>query len=505
MRFLVPAYGRGPRAAASTRWRGPGPTRRPGRGRLGPAGRVVLVPRLAADHPEPCSIRSWGGHPGARSPARSRGPRPGRPGQPGRRRPGDHAACASWPGRASPCSSPTTFRSAPLAGCRMQAGRLPFAAVARPRPGPGAPRGTRAPGAHEIWVLRPDAHVAAVVTSPAASPPRSPACSATQDPRGCAMAHYRSVGNVPPKRHTQHRARRRPLLRGADGRGGLLLGLVAALPPAHPVGDRDAPRRGSCPTRRRRRTIRCAAAPARCTSCSRRRVEAHDAVTGRRLVLGNDDVRISYVVAGETSPLYRNAIGDECVYVESRRGDRRDGLRRRSTVGAGRLRRHPAGHDPPVGAGRRRAAAALRRSRPTATSPRRSATCPGTGSSSSTRRTASATCAAPTEPLLVDGEDVEVLRQAPRHRRRRHRRHPSTCCPHHPFDVVGWDGCLYPYALQRRRLRADHRPGPPAAAGAPGLRGPATSWSATSCRARSTTTRCRCRCPTTTPTWTPTR
>jgi ribosomal protein S6 len=37
----------------------------------------------------------------------------------------------------------------------------------------------------------------------------------------------------------------------------------------------------------------------------------------RRLVLGNGDVRISYVAAGESSPLYRNAIGDECVYVES--------------------------------------------------------------------------------------------------------------------------------------------------------------------------------------------
>src|SRR3954449_1440668 len=44
---------------------------------------------------------------------------------------------------------------------------------------------------------------------------------------------------------------------------------------------------------------------------------ATDPVQGRRLVLGNGDVRISYVVATETSPLYRNAIGDECVYVES--------------------------------------------------------------------------------------------------------------------------------------------------------------------------------------------
>ena len=39
--------------------------------------------------------------------------------------------------------------------------------------------------------------------------------------------------------------------------------------------------------------------------------------TGRRLVLGNADVRIGYVLAEEPSPLYRNAIGDECVYVES--------------------------------------------------------------------------------------------------------------------------------------------------------------------------------------------
>ncbi|GGF49291.1 putative homogentisate 1,2-dioxygenase [Marmoricola endophyticus] len=45
-----------------------------------------------------------------------------------------------------------------------------------------------------------------------------------------------------------------------------------------------------------------------------------DAVTGRRLVLGNGDVRLSYVVSAATSPYYRNAIGDECVFVESGSG-----------------------------------------------------------------------------------------------------------------------------------------------------------------------------------------
>ena len=53
---------------------------------------------------------------------------------------------------------------------------------------------------------------------------------------------------------------------------------------------------------------------------------------------------------------------------------------------------------------------------------------------------------------------------------------------HHPFDVVGWDGYLWPFALQHRRLRADHRAGPPAAAGPPDVRRPGTSSSARSCR-----------------------
>ena len=39
------------------------------------------------------------------------------------------------------------------------------------------------------------------------------------------------------------------------------------------------------------------------------------------MILGNNDVRIGYVVTGtDPSPLYRNAIGDECVYVESGAG-----------------------------------------------------------------------------------------------------------------------------------------------------------------------------------------
>src|SRR4051794_26581776 len=44
--------------------------------------------------------------------------------------------------------------------------------------------------------------------------------------------------------------------------------------------------------------------------------KAVDPVTGRRLVLGNAEVRICYAVSSQPSPYYRNAVGDECVYIE---------------------------------------------------------------------------------------------------------------------------------------------------------------------------------------------
>jgi homogentisate 1,2-dioxygenase len=51
----------------------------------------------------------------------------------------------------------------------------------------------------------------------------------------------------------------------------------------------------------------------------------------------------------------------------------------------------------------------------------------------------------PGEPLLVEGSDVEVLVK--------HRGGEQGITgtryvvPEHPFDVVGWDGCLYPYTF----------------------------------------------------------
>jgi homogentisate 1,2-dioxygenase len=53
---------------------------------------------------------------------------------------------------------------------------------------------------------------------------------------------------------------------------------------------------------------------------------------------------------------------------------------------------------------------------------------------------------APSEPLLADGEDVEVL---VKHRGNGPSGLVGTAMTYasHPFDVVGWDGCLYPYTF----------------------------------------------------------
>ena len=99
--------------------------------------------------------------------------------------------------------------------------------------------------------------------------------------------------------------------------------------------------------------------------------------SGRRLVLGNGDVRISYVVA-DRPPRRTTATRSATSACTSRpaRGTV-ETVVRRAVLPHRRLRAGPAGDDAPVGAGR--AEPALRRSRPTATSRRRSATCRGYG------------------------------------------------------------------------------------------------------------------------------
>src|SRR5512141_2455242 len=131
------------------------------------------------------------------------------------------------------------------------------------------------------------------------------------------MAHYRQVGEVPPKRHTQFRDPEGHLyyeeLMGEEGfssDSSLLYhrGVPSAIVGAEVWELPAQTRTPNHPLKPRHLKLHALETGA-------------DAVTDRRLVLANNDVRISYVVTGtEASPLYRNAIGDECVYVESGSG-----------------------------------------------------------------------------------------------------------------------------------------------------------------------------------------
>src|SRR6476661_8523540 len=127
------------------------------------------------------------------------------------------------------------------------------------------------------------------------------------------MAHYRRLGEVPPKRHTQHRDPDGRLyyeeLMGEEGfSSDSSLLYHRGVPSAVVASDVwELPDQSTTPNHPLKpRHLKLHDLPA-----------GGDPVTGRRLVMGNGDVRISYVVSETTSPYYRNAVGDECVYVDA--------------------------------------------------------------------------------------------------------------------------------------------------------------------------------------------
>jgi homogentisate 1,2-dioxygenase len=170
-----------------------------------------------------------------------------------------------------------------------------------------------------------------------------------------------------------------------------------------------------------------------------------DAVQGRRLVLGNGDVRISYVVAGSASPYYRNAVGDECVYVQAGAGTVE------TVFGALPYRGGDYVIVPRATTHRWLPAESSRLYVIEANShvapPKRYLS--RYGQLLEHAPYCERDLRGPTEPLLVDGVDVEVLVK--------HRGSGAASqgglvgtrmtYATHPFDVVGWDGCLYPYTF----------------------------------------------------------
>jgi homogentisate 1,2-dioxygenase len=171
-----------------------------------------------------------------------------------------------------------------------------------------------------------------------------------------------------------------------------------------------------------------------------------DAVTGRRLVLGNGDVRISYVVSDTVSPYYRNAVGDECVYVESGSGvvETVFGVVPYRTGDYVILPRATTHRWVPDGEDRLYAIEANSHIAP----PKRYLS--RFGQFLEHAPYCERDLHAPAEPLVEDGTDVEVL---VKHRGRSPQGGGSGLAGSrltyatHPLDVVGWDGCLYAYTF----------------------------------------------------------
>ncbi|HEX3223958.1 MAG TPA: homogentisate 1,2-dioxygenase domain-containing protein [Nocardioides sp.] len=143
------------------------------------------------------------------------------------------------------------------------------------------------------------------------------------------MPYYRCVGSVPPKRHIQHRDPDGKLYReelmgeeGFSSDSSLLYhrGVPSAIVDSQVWELPDQTRTPNHPLKPRHLKLHTLF-PEPGVSTGPTVGGGACPVEGRRLVLGNNDVRIGYVVTGtDPSPLYRNAIGDECVYVESGSG-----------------------------------------------------------------------------------------------------------------------------------------------------------------------------------------
>jgi homogentisate 1,2-dioxygenase len=162
-----------------------------------------------------------------------------------------------------------------------------------------------------------------------------------------------------------------------------------------------------------------------------------DPVLGRRYLLGNDQVALAFTAASESSPLYRNATGDELVYVQS--GEAmlesvfgRMAVREGDYVVVPSSTTHQWLLDGPV-------ELLVIEARGHVDLPRKYLTERGQlleGAPFSERDLRGPDG----DPLVVEGEDVPVLVRT----RSGLSRHVHA---NHPFDVLGWDGCNYPFAL----------------------------------------------------------
>lgn len=252
------------------------------------------------------------------------------------------------------------------------------------------------------------------------------------------MPYYRAVGEMPRKRHIVFRKPDGGIyaeeLMGEEGFSSdssllyhrhLPTAIVNAEPVAEPA---------------------LAAAPVPNVPLTPRHFRAHDLaaggdlVTGRQVLAANNDVRISYAATAAESGLYRNSVGDEVVYLQA------GNARFESSYGAidaveGDYLVVPTGtihRWVPQGAVRALVIEAAGHIRP----PKRYLS--SSGQFLEHAPYSERDLRGPAAPLLAEGPESRT--ETPVLVRTRGGLTRMTFA-HHPFDVVGWDGHLYPYAF----------------------------------------------------------
>ncbi|HAS10834.1 MAG TPA: homogentisate 1,2-dioxygenase [Acidimicrobiaceae bacterium] len=245
------------------------------------------------------------------------------------------------------------------------------------------------------------------------------------------MPHYRSVGTVPRKRHTKafdaDGNRLFEELVGTEGfsRESALLYhrcSPSAILGVEPVDPPDTGPGGGIGPRHFRTTELPTDA---------------DLVTGRRRLLANADVTIAYARTSAPSPLYRSVVGDELVYLHEGSA-RLESVFGSMDVRAGDYVVVPAGTTHRWVPSSDLVAALVVESSGHVRVPDKYLSPHGQlleGAPFSERD-----LRGPDRPMRVDEADVPVLvRTRSGWMRYRHATHP--------FDVAGWDGCVYPHAL----------------------------------------------------------
>ena len=248
------------------------------------------------------------------------------------------------------------------------------------------------------------------------------------------MPFYRSLGRVPPKRHTQFRDDDGHLfaeeLVGQEGfEGGSSLLYHRHRPTAVTsveVVDEE-PRVLVPPSPLRPRHLRTSQLKT-----------GGDAVLSRHVLLGNDDLTVCFVAADEPSPLHRRSFGDDLFFVQSGHAVL-ESVFGALAVGSGDYVVVPA--------------AVTHRWVPGDGETLRALVIEAAGHVGAPARYLSARgqflehspycerdLRGPDRLLEGEGSDVEVL---VRHRAGLTR----FSYQRHPFDVVGWDGCAWPYAF----------------------------------------------------------